>query len=187
MDISWASLSHRRPRGGGHTPSQDGTIPEPRFHKDWQQQVATWFKQRTWQIHRGRAQRAKAHRNQPHPASGPIRPIAGCPPPGEASHRSPAGRGFCPEGLRVPGIPEKVAQTIGIWPSASKKAEQVHLVPADKLCGRTRPATLLTSRATPTRNVHTHRARALPENCRVFSSLHMACAKAQLFGIQGPR
>ena len=41
------------------TPSRNGMILKPHFHKDWQQRVDTWFNQPVRKIHRRKARQRR--------------------------------------------------------------------------------------------------------------------------------
>lgn len=93
---------------GSHHAQLDGMILKTHYHKDWQQYMATWFKQLAWKICRLKARQAKACA-----ASGPIQPIVRF--PTVRYHTKVwAGRAFSLEELRVAGIHKKVDWTIGI-------------------------------------------------------------------------
>ncbi|XP_028618999.1 60S ribosomal protein L13-like [Grammomys surdaster] len=154
-------------------PRQYGMILKLHFHKDWQQQVDTWFNQPTFKIFRCKCQQAKAHCMAPCPASSPIRPIVRfC----TVRYHTKvwAGvwtvRGFNLEELRVAGIHKKMGDS---------SAEELNL------------ATQITGPMMPIWNVYKkEKARVITEeekNSKAFASLHMARTNAWLFGIQAKR
>ncbi|XP_063137074.1 large ribosomal subunit protein eL13-like [Rattus norvegicus] len=93
--------------------SLNGMILKPHFHKDWQQQVDSWFNQPARKIRRCKARQVKACRIAPQPASSPIRPIVRCPTV-RYHTKVRGGRGFSLEELRLAGIHKKMARTIDI-------------------------------------------------------------------------
>ncbi|XP_065516851.1 large ribosomal subunit protein eL13-like isoform X2 [Lathamus discolor] len=98
---------------GAMAPSHNGMILKPHFHKDWQQQVATWFNQPACKIRRRKARQVKARCITPHPVAGPVRPIVRCPTI-KYHKKVRAGRGFSLDELKLAGINKKFARTIGI-------------------------------------------------------------------------
>ncbi|KAL6061479.1 hypothetical protein STEG23_034799 [Scotinomys teguina] len=56
MDNIQTTLNSMEP---AMAPSQNGMILKPHFHKDWQQQVDTWFNQPACEIRRHKARKAK--------------------------------------------------------------------------------------------------------------------------------
>ncbi|KAB0371985.1 hypothetical protein FD755_016923 [Muntiacus reevesi] len=175
-------------------PSRNGMILKPRFHKDWQRSVATWFNQPARKIRRRKAQQARARRIAPRPASGPLRPVVRC--LTVRYHMMVrTGRGFSLEELRVAGIPKKVARTIGISVDPRRRnkcTESLQANPSapkkgDSPAGELKLATQLTGPVMPIRNVYKkEKARVITEeekNFNVFASLRTA----RLFGIRAKR
>lgn len=88
-------------------------IPNAHFHKDWQRNVKTWFKQPMRKRRRRLARVAKAAAVAPRPLAGLLRPAVHCP-TARYNMKLREGKGFTLHELKQAGIPKKVAPTIGI-------------------------------------------------------------------------
>ena len=57
----------------------NNVIPFQHFHKKWARRVKTWLDQPAQKKIRRETRRAKAAKDAPRPASGPLRPLVHCP------------------------------------------------------------------------------------------------------------
>ncbi|XP_040585905.1 60S ribosomal protein L13-like isoform X1 [Mesocricetus auratus] len=196
------------------SPSRNGMILKPHFHKDWQRRVDTWFNQLARKIRRRKARQAKAGHIAPCPASSPIRPIVRCSTV-RYHTKVQAGRGFSLEELRVASIHKKVARTIGIFVDPRRRNKSTESLQAyvqrleyrsklilfprklsapkkgDSSAEEIKLATQLTGPVMPIRNVYKkEKARVITKeekNFKAFASLRMSRANARLFGIRAKR
>ncbi|KAF2892648.1 hypothetical protein ILUMI_13525 [Ignelater luminosus] len=90
----------------------NNAIPNGHFHKRWQKRVKTWFDQPMRKRRRARKRNARINRKQPMPCE-LLRPMVHCPST-RYNSRIRVGRGFTLRELKVAGLNQTFAQTIGI-------------------------------------------------------------------------
>ncbi|XP_065516853.1 large ribosomal subunit protein eL13-like isoform X4 [Lathamus discolor] len=139
--------------GEAMAPSHNGMILKPHFHKDWQQQVATWFNQPACKIRRRKARQVKARCITPHPVAGPVRPIVRCPTI-KYHKKVRAGRGFSLDELKAEDL-KMATQLTGqvMLIKTVFKREKARVISEDE------------------------------KNFKAFASLRVARANARIFGI----
>ncbi|XP_061200112.1 large ribosomal subunit protein eL13-like [Neopsephotus bourkii] len=196
-------------------PSHNGMILKPHFHKDWQQQAATWFNQPSRKIRRRKARQVKARCITPCPVAGSVWPIVRCPTI-KYHKKVRAGRGFSLDELKLAGLNKKFARTIGISVDprrCNKSTESLQanvqrlkeyhskliLFPrkpampkkGDCSAEKLKMATQLIGQVMPIKTVFKReKARVISEdekNFRAFVSLCVVRADARLFGIRTKR
>ncbi|KAK3875875.1 hypothetical protein Pcinc_019281 [Petrolisthes cinctipes] len=98
--------------GSAMAPKGNGVIPNVHFHKKWQRNVRTWFKQPLRKKRRRNTRRMKARRVAPRPL-GRLRPAVRCP-TFRYHTKQRLGKGFTLEELKGAGLNKRYAQTVGI-------------------------------------------------------------------------